>query len=152
MDERQVRLIQQKLMNMDSYIEELGPYLESSLGEYLEKPGQRRIVERLAQVIIESAIDANNLLIVASGGVPASTARESFASVHRLGVIDDYLLSRFRETYVGLRNRIVHDYDVLDNRMIYFTARRLMEDARKYVGSVYHYLSSAGGGQDKAIQ
>jgi uncharacterized protein YutE (UPF0331/DUF86 family) len=141
MDERQVRLIQQKLMNMDSYIEELGPYLESSLGEYLEKPGQRRIVERLAQVIIESAIDANNLLIVASGGVPASTARESFAAAHTMGVIDDYLLSRFRETYVGLRNRIVHDYDVLDNRMIYFTARRLMEDARKYVGSVYRYLS-----------
>jgi len=46
MDERQTRLIQQKLMNMDSYLEELGPYLESSLEEYLEKPGQRRIVER----------------------------------------------------------------------------------------------------------
>ncbi len=44
MDERQARLIQQKLMNMDSYIEELGPYLESSLEEYLEKPGQRRPV------------------------------------------------------------------------------------------------------------
>ena len=40
MDKRQARLIQQKLMNMDSYIEELGPYLESSL----EKPGQRRPV------------------------------------------------------------------------------------------------------------
>ena len=44
MDERQARLIQQKLMNMDSYIEELGPYLESSLEEYLENPGQRRPV------------------------------------------------------------------------------------------------------------
>ena len=141
MDERQVRLIQQKLMNMDSYIEELGPYLESSLEEYLEKPGQRRIVERLAQVIIESAIDTNNLLIVASGDAPASTARESFAAVHALGIIDSYLLTRFRQTYVGLRNRIVHNYDVLDNRVVYSTAKRLMEDARKYVGSVYRYLS-----------
>ena len=44
MDKRQARLIQQKLMNMDSYIEELGPYLEGSLEEYLEKPGQRRPV------------------------------------------------------------------------------------------------------------
>lgn len=140
MNERQARLIQQKLMNMDSYIEELGPYLESSLEEYLEKPGQRRVVERLAQIIIESAIDTNNLLIVASGDVPASTARESFAAVHALGVIDDYLLTCFRQTYVGLRNRIVHDYDVLDNRVVYFTARRLVEDARKYVGSVYRYL------------
>ena len=152
MDERQVRLIQQKLVNMDSYIEELGPYLESSLEEYLEKPGQRRIVERLAQVMIESAIDTNNVLIVATGGVPASTARESFATVHALGVIDDHLLTRFRQTYVGLRNRIVHDYDVLDNRLVYFTARRLMEDARKYVGSVYRYLSAAVGGQNKVTQ
>ena len=45
MDDRQARLIQQKLMNVDSYIEELEPYLESYLEEYLEKPGQRRIVE-----------------------------------------------------------------------------------------------------------
>jgi uncharacterized protein YutE (UPF0331/DUF86 family) len=141
MDDRQTRLIQQKLMNMDSYIEELEPYLESSLEEYLEKPGQRRIVERLAQVIIESAIDTNNLVIAASGGAPASSARESFAAVHALGVIEDHLLTRFRQTYVGLRNRIVHDYDVLDNRVVYLTARRLLEDARKYVGSVYRYLS-----------
>jgi len=53
---------------------------------------------------------------------------------------------------VGLRNRIVHDYDVLDNRVVYFTARRLMEDGRKYVGSVYRYLSSTVGGQNKATQ
>jgi len=145
MDERQARLIQQKLINMDSYIEELGPYLESPLEEYLEKPALRRIVERLVQIIIESAIDTNNLLIVASGGVPASTARESFAAVHELGVIDDDLLTRFRQTYIGLRNRIVHDYDVLDNRLVYFTARRLTADARKYVGSVYSYLSEMQG-------
>ena len=104
------------------------------------------IVERLAQVIIESAIDTNNLLVGTSGGAPASTARESFAAVHALEVIDDYLLTRFRQTYVGLRNRIVHDYDVLDSRLVYLTAKRLMEDAREYVGSVYRYLSSAVGG------
>jgi hypothetical protein len=46
MDERQARLIQQKLTNMDSYIEELESYLERFLEEYLEKPGQRGIVER----------------------------------------------------------------------------------------------------------
>ena len=94
----------------------------------------------MAQVIIESAIDTNNLVIVASGGAPASTARESFAAVHALGVIDDHLLTRFRQTYVGLRNRIVHDYDVLDNRVVYLTAKWLLKDARKYVGSVYRYL------------
>ena len=44
MDERQARLIQQELINMDSYIEGLKPYLESSLEEYLERSGQRRIV------------------------------------------------------------------------------------------------------------
>jgi uncharacterized protein YutE (UPF0331/DUF86 family) len=47
----------------------------------------------------------------------------------------------YQQTYVGLRNRIVHDYDVLDSRVVYLTARRLLEDARKYVRSVYRYLS-----------
>jgi len=141
MDERQARLIQQKLVNMEGYMEELGPYLEGHLEEYLERPGQRRIVERLAQVIIESAIGTSNLLILASGGVPASTARECFVTAHALGIIDSHLLTRFRQTYVGLRNRIVHDYDALDNTVVYLAAKRLIGDTQEYVGSVYRYLS-----------
>ncbi len=134
------RLIKQKLINMASYAEEMTPYLQVPAKRYLEDSGRRRIVERLAQVIIESAIDINGLLIERAGNVPPATAYRSFDSVHGLGVIDDYLTARFHR-YIGLRNRIVHDYDVLDNRIVYYSAKRLLDDAKQYIGSVYAYLS-----------
>ena len=46
MEEAQERLIRQKLANIASYIEELAPYLDEPLSNYLARPGRRRIVER----------------------------------------------------------------------------------------------------------
>lgn len=134
------RLIQLKLVNMAAYIDELAPYLKGPLKDYLEVPGQRRIVERLVQIIVECSIDANGLLVEWAGEAPATTAYLSFEAVHRLGVIDDALLDRFRR-YIGLRNRIVHDYDVLDNKIVFHSAKRLLEDAQQYVQAVYDYLT-----------
>ena len=134
-------LIKQKLTGMASYIEELTPYLQVPVKRYLEDSGRRRIVERLAQVIIESAIDINGLLIERAGNVPPATAYCSFDSVSELGAIDDQLTARFHR-YVGLRNRIVHDYDVLDSKIVYYSAKRLLEDAKQYIRSVYAYLSA----------
>ena len=137
------QLIVQKLANLDSYIVELAPYLEGDFETYNQAAGRRRIVERLAQVIIESAIDTNNLLLVARGIGPASTARASFEALYQQDIIDEHLMQRFRQTYVGLRNRIVHDYDVMDNRVVFYTAHRLLDDARSYVSTLQSYLSAS---------
>lgn len=138
------RLIKQKLTNMASYVKEMMPYLQEPVKAYLKDSGRRRIVERLAQVIVESAIDINGLLIERAGNVPPATAYRSFESVHKLGAIDDQLTARFHR-HVGLRNRIVHDYDVLDNKIVYHSAKRLFDDAKQYIGSVYAYLSAEAG-------
>jgi uncharacterized protein YutE (UPF0331/DUF86 family) len=138
------RLIKQKLTNMASYVEEMMPYLQEPVKGYLKDSGRRRIVERLAQVIVESAIDTNGLLIERAGNVPPATAYRSFDSLHELGAIDDHLTARFHR-YVGLRNRIVHDYDVLDNKIVYHSAKRLLDDAEQYIGSVYAHLSAETG-------
>lgn len=144
------RLVKQKLTRMSSYIDELEPYLQCSGDEYLSSSGRRRVVERLTQVIVESATDVNNLLTEQAGQAPAMTAPQSFVTVHDLGAINEHLLDRFQR-YVGLRNRIVHDYNVLDNRIVYYSAKRLIDDARKYAESIYRYLSlgSAEGDENK---
>lgn len=142
MSKRTRQLIQRKLNGLQNYVDELSPYLDVSMETYLATPGQRRIVERLAQVIIESSIDINTLLLNSVGQSAPNTARESFSRVHHLGAIDDDLLTRFRRTYVGFRNRIVHDYDVLDNRIVYHTARRLLEDAQRYVAAITRHLTA----------
>ena len=59
------------------------------------------------------------------------------------------LLERFHQTYVGLRNRIVHDYDVLNNHIVFYTARRLLDDARSYITALQSYLSARGDGRSQ---
>lgn len=144
MDSARVDLIRRKLTNLTAYLDELAPYLTITYPEYRERPGQRRIVERLAQVIVECAIDVNGLLLSDAGQPPAQSARQSFEAVHELGVIDEHLSSSFQR-YVGMRNRIVHDYDRLDNRLLFYSARRLLGDARTYVVQVHGYIEANRG-------
>ncbi len=141
MDTQQAHLIRRKLVNLTAYVNELSPYLDVLYQEHRERPGNRRIVERLAQVIVECAIDVNGMLLIGAGQLPAQSARQSFEAVHELGIIDEHLLSHFRR-YVGMRNRIVHDYDRLDNRTLFYSARRLLDDARVYVVQIHGYLEA----------
>lgn len=147
MDVERVDLIRRKLGNMTAYVDELSPYLAVSYREYRERLGNRRIVERLAQVIVECATDVNGLLLSGASQPPAQSARQSFEAMHELGVIDQHLSSSFQR-YAGMRNRIVHDYDRLDNRLLFHSARRLLDDARTYVVQVHGYIEAnqeAGG-------
>ena len=56
MDTQQAHLIRRKLVNLTAYVNELSPYLDVLYQEHRERPGNRRIVERLAQVIVECAM------------------------------------------------------------------------------------------------
>jgi len=143
METEHIHLIRQKLTNLTAYVDELAPYLLVSYREYREMSGRQRIVERLAQVIVECAIDTNGMLLIDAGQPPARSARQSFEAIHRLGIIDEHLLSRFQR-YVGMRNRIVHDYDRLDSRILFHSAQRLLDDARVYVVQVHGYLEANG--------
>ncbi len=139
-DARIAYLVQQKLGNQAEYLAELKPYVALEYADYRHQTGFNRVTERLVQIIVESAIDINEKLIEAINGPPPATARESFEAVSRFGVIDDELSVAFRKTYVGLRNHIVHDYEKLDDHVVYFNARRLLDDATRYIAAVRHFI------------
>lgn len=135
-------VVRTKLVAMQSYVEELRSYLDADLAAFEQERWRQRAVERVCQVIIECAIDANALLISSSGGAPPASAREGFRSAHELGVIDDEVLRRFEVTYVGFRNRVVHDYERLDNAIVFRTAQRLSQDALRYIGCLTLFLAT----------
>jgi uncharacterized protein YutE (UPF0331/DUF86 family) len=55
-------------------------------------------------------------------------------------MIDDDLSAVFRKTYVGLRNRIVHAYEKLDDHVVYFNAKRLLDDAARHVAAAQRFV------------
>ncbi len=144
MDARIAYLIQQKLGNQAEYLAELKPYVALEYADYRRQTGYNRATERLVQIIVESAIDINEKIIEAMDEPPPASARESFQVMRRLGVMDENAATAF-QTYVGLRNRIVHAYEKLDNQIVYFNAKRLLDDTARYIAAVQRFLESHQG-------
>jgi uncharacterized protein YutE (UPF0331/DUF86 family) len=144
-DAKVAYLVQQKLGHQAEYLAELKPYVALEYADYRRQTGYNRVTERLVQIIIESAIDINEKLIEAVNEPPPATARESFEVVCHFGVIDDELSAVFRKTYVGLRNYIVHNYEKLDDHVVYFNARRLLDDATRYITAVRRFVEQSHG-------
>ncbi|MBI5485945.1 MAG: DUF86 domain-containing protein [Deltaproteobacteria bacterium] len=136
-------LLQRKLELLAGFLAELEPLVRPG-----RQPGgnlERRAMERLVQVVVEAAIDVNGLLLAARSLPPPGSARESFVSVRDAGLLPKNVAERFILSYVGLRNRIVHDYDTLDPSLVARAASRLLSDARAYARAVASHLDDDHG-------
>ena len=142
MGTREKDLIREKLTRLAEYIEEAAPYLKQTYQRHAKRKGDQRIVERLAQIIVETASDINDLLIANAGGAPAPHARASFERLHEIGLLPAPLAERFADRYVRMRNLLVHQYDRLDTRTVFYTSRRLLEDAKEYVATLEQRLAA----------
>lgn len=147
MDEPTRRLVERKLALLIEYADELRPLVVPG-----DEPGtpslRRRAIERLVQLLVEVSSDINGLVAAAAGVAPPSTTRESFLIAVRFGVVPDSLSGRFVASYVGLRNRIVHDYDTLDATLVARGATRLLADAEEYARHVARWLRTGTGTPD----
>ena len=152
-DEAARALLERKLVLLVAYADELRALVEPTPSGPAAVPGEpapnvaRRATERLVQLIVEVAVDANGLLVAAADLPPPATARESFVAVRERGVLPKALAERFIASYVGLRNRVVHDYDTLDPQLVRRAARRLVADALAYARHVRAVVALRPGGR-----
>lgn len=135
-------LLQRKLISLAAYLDELDATLPAAVAAYTTATTVRRAAERLVQVVVEAAIDAGDLLLAAEGRMVGETAREIFEALHAAGIIDDPLRRRFAYEYSALRNRIVHDYDELDDALVWQAARQLVPDGRALVAALTARLAA----------
>lgn len=125
---------------MDKYISQLQPQLQIPQKRYLSDQIRQRATERLCQIIIEAAIDTSTLIVTGFKMPPPESARDGFYKLHQLNAIDAQRRQSF-EKYVGFRNRIVHEYEALDQKMVYKTAKRLVDDARMLITSIQNFIA-----------
>ncbi|HLF28532.1 MAG TPA: HepT-like ribonuclease domain-containing protein [Anaerolineae bacterium] len=142
MDTRLAEVIRRKLDYLERTLSEIAPYLQSDYIHYARQPTVRRATERLVQIIVEVIGDTSELILQAAEKPAPGSLREALSGIHDLGVFDDQLWERFNRAHVGLRNRIVHDYETLDSRILFDSAKRLHTDAQAFLKSVARYLAS----------
>jgi uncharacterized protein YutE (UPF0331/DUF86 family) len=140
-------LIDRKLALMLGYNDELAALVTGSRATSGPGNVERRAIERLVQLLVEAATDVNGIVTASSGARPPATARESFVAVRDLGVLPKPLAERFIASYVGLRNRVVHDYETLEHRLVVEAGRRLVTDTTEYARCLRKF-AQAGEGED----
>lgn len=106
----------------------------------LEADLQLRLsVERVLQVLVDTAVAVNSHVVVAHGALTPSDYRQSFAAAAAAGVIAVDLAERLAPS-AGMRNLLTHRYGEIDLAKVAAAVPRARGDYREYVRQVSRWL------------
>lgn len=139
-------LVTRKISLIVKDLKALGRYGEMPLEDYLDDPVHEVVVERYLERTIGRMIDINYHLVTASGEPPPRDYFESFTALGRLHVLPADL-SRSIAQAAGLRNRIVHEYDEIDEVKVHDALPQVLAEIPRYLEHVHRFVqvSAAGG-------
>ncbi len=132
-------LVRRKLAAISRNLADLRPIADLTLAEYLSDRLRRKAVERLLQEVVEAAVDVNlHVLRTLDVELPGDYY-SSFIELGRHSVITQELAEQLAPA-AGLRNRLVHEYDAIDDSMVLDAVRLASRDFKDFVTAVDEYL------------
>ncbi len=137
-------VVRRKLGVITENLIRLEPIARLTLQEYLRDLFRRKGTERLLQELVEAAIDINTHLLAQQGRPVPDDAFSGFLALGEAGVLTKELAEVLAPA-AGLRNRLVHEYDVVDDRLVLEAVRAAQKDMPRYVAAVEEWLRGIGG-------
>lgn len=135
----QSHVIRRKLTNLTQYIKELEPLTSYTIKDYSGNYFIKRTGERLVQLIVESMVDVNSMIIAEEKQPPPKDYYVSFEIMNKLG----YIPQQFAEELApctGMRNRIVHEYDKIEDDIVFSNIPKLLQMATEYINLINNQL------------
>lgn len=140
----EVEIIKRKLAIIVENLKMLEPIKSMNTVEYLQDLYKRKATERLLQELIEAAVDINIHMIGQIGHTVPDDYYESFIKVGELKIIPLDLAQKLVPS-TGLRNRLVHEYDILDHSIVLKAVNIAEELFPQYIKVITNYLSKERG-------
>jgi uncharacterized protein YutE (UPF0331/DUF86 family) len=125
-------IIVNKLIKMEKYISELEKFKPNTFKEYKNDQLKRYAIERLIQLIIDLALDINNMLIKRSDRYPAQDYYSSFLELIDLEILSEEFAKDIAPS-TGIRNRLVHEYEEVDDKVVYQNLDKLIKYYLSYI-------------------
>lgn len=132
-------IVARKLTVVVECLKALEAVRSMSVDRFSQDLYMRKATERLLQELIEAAIDINTHLIVGSGKAGPDDYYASFILAGQYGLIPAALAGELAPS-AGLRNRLVHEYDILDRSLVLESAKKALSLYARYVEAVERYL------------
>jgi len=132
-------LVARKLQQLEEYLRELEEATPGAYESYAADTIRKRAVERLLQLCIECASDINAHMLAKSAGVAPADYYMSFIMAGDRGLIPVELASELAPS-AGLRNKLVHEYGVVDDRLVYESVSKTALLFPRYIRAVKNYM------------
>ena len=132
-------VLQRKLQKLQEYLNEIKSYQTLTWEDYQSSKQVRRAVERLIQLIVDVAVDINIHALVDSGNPPPNNAYDSFIKASEIGFIPKKLAEEIAPS-TGERNIIVHDYEVIDDAVVFESIHEVIEMYNNYLEHIRKHL------------
>lgn len=132
-------IIRRKLLVIAENLKALEPITNMTREGYVGDVYKRKATERLLQELIEAAIDINSHLIVQTGHATPDDYYESFIKAGELSIISADLAEKLAPS-AGLRNRLVHEYDLLDHSLVLEAVKMAEELYPKYIKEIETFI------------
>lgn len=128
-----------KLNKLYSYYEELKNISGISQEEYSRNLLYRRATERTMQLIVECATDINNMLLKMHSKKGSSDYFNSFLDIADLDIISAEFALKIAPS-TGLRNILVHEYEDINDEIVYRSIGNCLEYYLRYMDLINRYL------------
>ncbi len=125
-------LIKNKMADIQGYFNELDPILKNETREIIENNLKLRTVERLFQLIVDTAIDINTHIIAESDFNVPDDYQGTFIVLAENKILPmDFALKI--SPSVGLRNLVIHKYGRVDTK-------KMVDDIKNEINQYLEYL------------
>lgn len=132
-------VIVEKLIKLQQYIDQIEKIKPSRYENYISEIIVKYAVERIMQLIVDIALDINNILLAYNNKPPAPDYYNSFIEVAECGVFDSgFAISIAPST--GLRNRLVYEYEKVSDEIVFNSISKFINLYKKYISMVFKYI------------
>lgn len=129
---------------LDEYLISIGEMAQLKSEEYLRNKRNVYSGRYLLQISIETCVNIGNHIVSRmSLGMPKEYA-DTFRILNKSGIISENLLEKLL-LMTKFRNRIVHLYWDIDDRMVLEILRKHSSDFAEYREAILHYLKERNG-------
>jgi len=132
-------IVRRKLAVITESLSALEPIARMDVEQFVRDLYMRKAAERLLQELIEAAIDINTHLIVDRGARLQTITMKAISRQGNRRPIPGPLPPA--GSLAGLRNRLVHEYDVIDRSLVFESLKRALALYPRYVESIDRFLT-----------
>jgi uncharacterized protein YutE (UPF0331/DUF86 family) len=134
-------LIKRKITLIAEDLTSLKEIADLSLEKYLADHKNEILAERYLERIIGRMIDINYHLITETGHTPPRDYFSSFIQLGKMKIIP-VAESEKLALSAGLRNRLAHEYDAIDEKQIYAAVKVCFKDIPAYLKNINSFIKA----------